>query len=303
MKPEVTVILPVFNAEQTLQRAINSILSQSLRNFEFLIIDDGSNEETKKILRKQKDPRISIIELPENRGVATARNVGLANARGEFVCTMDADDRSHPNRLEIQKTFLQKNQNITLVGSQAIKTFSNRSELLKYQPGDSYIKSRLLFLNGSSIINVSTFFRKDFTVKKNLFYPPARTDGDHLFLINLMINGAAFEIIEKPLCQFYRHKNNLTKETIENMISMEKEKLKMRTYLIQLFWPNLTKEHSAQLARIFANKKITSQNSRLPEEKLINHCLDEKRSLYGESRSLLNQIMKTKFSYYKLQRI
>jgi len=118
-----------------------------------------------------------------------------------------------------------------------------------------------------------------------------------------MINGAAFEIIEKPLCQFYRHKNNLTKETIENMISMEKEKLKMRTYLIQLFWPNLTKEHSAQLARIFANKKITSQNSRLPEEKLINHCLDEKRSLYGESRSLLNQIMKTKFSYYKLQRI
>jgi len=171
MKPEVTVILPVFNAEQTLQRAINSILSQSLRNFEFLIIDDGSNEETKKILRKQKDPRISIIELPENRGVATARNVGLANARGEFVCTMDADDRSHPNRLEIQKTFLQKNQNITLVGSQAIKTFSNRSELLKYQPGDSYIKSRLLFLNGS-YHKRQYIFQKGLYRQKKSFLPP-----------------------------------------------------------------------------------------------------------------------------------
>ena len=200
MKPEVTVILPVFNAEDTLQRAVNSMLSQSFENFELLIIDDGSNKATKEILQQQDDPRIKIIALPENRGVATARNVGLANARGKFICTMDADDRSHPSCLETQKTFLQKNQQVTLVGSQAIKTFSNRSELLKYQPGDSYIKSRLLFLNGSSIINVSTFFRKDFIVKKNLFYPPARTDGDHLFLINLMINGARFEIIEKPLC-------------------------------------------------------------------------------------------------------
>ena len=294
MKPEVTVILPVFNAEDTLQRAVNSMLSQSFENFELLIIDDGSNKATKEILQQQDDPRIKIIALPENRGVATARNVGLANARGKFICTMDADDRSHPSRIEIQREFLLNNPDITLVGSQAIKTLRDRNQLLKYQPGDSYIKSRLLFLNGSSIINVSTFFRKDFIVEKNIFYPPARTDEDHLFLINIMINGGKFEIVPKPLCQFYRHEKNLTKETVENINLMEREKLKMRTYLIQLFWPSLSQDTSSRIARLFSSTKLISNKNVLLEEKILFQCLQEKRVIYGESRPLLNRILKLK---------
>ncbi|MDX8337694.1 glycosyltransferase family 2 protein [Draconibacterium sp. IB214405] len=119
MHPQVSVILPYFNAELTLQRAIDSILKQTFTNFELLLINNNSTDKSNEIARHatQNDPRIVLLDetLP---GVANAMNCGLKNACGQFVARMDADDVAHPERLEKQYTSLKDNPSIDFVGSE-----------------------------------------------------------------------------------------------------------------------------------------------------------------------------------------
>jgi len=119
MPPEVSVILPFYNAGKTLVAAVESILQQTFTNFELLLIDNNSTDTSKSIARKfaEKDHRIHLLS-EEKQGVAHAMNCGLENARGRFVARMDADDISMPERLEKQVHFLKNNLEIGLVGSE-----------------------------------------------------------------------------------------------------------------------------------------------------------------------------------------
>jgi len=102
--PRISVILPVFNAAATLPRALESIRAQTLADWELLAIDDGSRDESRQILdtHAAADPRIKVLGWPRNQGVVAAHRAGLAEAAGEFVARMDADDWSHPQRFERQ---------------------------------------------------------------------------------------------------------------------------------------------------------------------------------------------------------
>lgn len=117
MNPEISVILPYFNAENTLQKAIKSILDQSFKNFELLLIDNNSSDKSYSIAQKiaKKDSRIKLLK-EEKQGVASAMNCGLKNASGEFLARMDADDISLQSRLEKQVQYLQNNPEIDFVG-------------------------------------------------------------------------------------------------------------------------------------------------------------------------------------------
>ena len=113
----VTVLMPVYNAAPFVQAAIDSILSQSFKAFELLIIDDASTDETADIVRKFKDPRINFITNDKNMGIAATLNRGLDRSNGEYIARMDADDISFPDRLKRQVDFLNKNPEVAVVGS------------------------------------------------------------------------------------------------------------------------------------------------------------------------------------------
>jgi glycosyltransferase involved in cell wall biosynthesis len=117
MPPEVSVILPFYNAEKTLVAAVESILRQTFPNFELLLIDNNSTDISKSIAQKfaEKDSRIRLLQEMK-QGVAHAMNCGLENARGQFVARMDADDISLPERLEKQVAFLNGYPEIGLLG-------------------------------------------------------------------------------------------------------------------------------------------------------------------------------------------
>ena len=119
MHPEVSVILPYFNAELTLQRAICSILEQSFTHFELLLINNNSTDKSADIARQaaQNDSRIVLLDekIP---GVANAMNCGLKNARGRFISRMDADDVAHPEKLQKQYNYLENNSIIDFLGSE-----------------------------------------------------------------------------------------------------------------------------------------------------------------------------------------
>lgn len=120
MKPSetrVSVVMSVYNGEAYLRQAIDSILCQSFTDFEFLVIDDGSTDQTSAILHSYEDPRIRLLTNPKNVGLSQSLNRGLSEARGEFVARQDADDVSEPERLGRQVAFLDAHPEVALLGT------------------------------------------------------------------------------------------------------------------------------------------------------------------------------------------
>ncbi|MEP0871645.1 glycosyltransferase [Trichocoleus desertorum AS-A10] len=108
--PLVSVIIPAYNAETTVQETIESVLGQSLQDFELIIVNDGSTDRTLQVIESIADPRIKVLSYP-NAGAAVSRNRGFAHATGEFVAFLDADDLWTPEKLEAQWKALQENPN------------------------------------------------------------------------------------------------------------------------------------------------------------------------------------------------
>ena len=115
--PAVTVVMPVFNGARYIGEAIESILAQSLPDFELLVIDDGSTDTTPEVLRRHADPRLRVIRFRENCGIASARNAGIDAAQSQVLAFLDHDDIALSNRLEKQLGFLESHPGIGLVGA------------------------------------------------------------------------------------------------------------------------------------------------------------------------------------------
>lgn len=96
----ISVIIPVYNRENTIRRSVLSVLNQSVSNIEVLVVDDCSNDNTINILKKLKDSRLKIIELEKNRGANFARNIGIDLAIGDYISFQDSDDFWLPTKLE-----------------------------------------------------------------------------------------------------------------------------------------------------------------------------------------------------------
>jgi glycosyltransferase involved in cell wall biosynthesis len=118
-KPCVSVVIPVFNAENYLIEAVESILSQSLQDIEVILVDDKSTDGSCSVCEAfvRRDPRVQLVRRVQNGGISEALNDGLSVARGEFIARMDADDIAMPERLELQVAFLRKKMEVGLCGT------------------------------------------------------------------------------------------------------------------------------------------------------------------------------------------
>ena len=106
--PPISVIMPVYNGESYLREAIDSILNQSLPDFELIIVDDGSIDASLGVIASYHDPRIKLVKNPKNLGVVGALNAGLEVARGKYLARQDQDDRSHLDRFRLQYALMEK---------------------------------------------------------------------------------------------------------------------------------------------------------------------------------------------------
>lgn len=140
----ISVIMPVFNGEKFLKEAITSILNQTYLNFEFIIINDGSTDQSEEIIISYKDSRIVYKKNPENFGLIKTLNLAFSMAKGKYIARMDADDVSHPDRLLKQVDFLEHNQDYGLVGTGVNLLNSEKLQLLYHTNHDS-IKFALAF--------------------------------------------------------------------------------------------------------------------------------------------------------------
>lgn len=133
MTPKVTVLMTVYNGEKFLVEAIDGILNQTFRDFEFLIINDGSTDGSREIIQSYKDPRINMVDNERNIGLTASLNRGLRLAGGEYIARQDADDISLPERLEKQISILERNREIALLGSWYLEIDESGNPLREYR--------------------------------------------------------------------------------------------------------------------------------------------------------------------------
>jgi glycosyltransferase involved in cell wall biosynthesis len=158
--PLVTVLLPVHNGERFLTDAINSILNQTFRDFELLIIDDCSTDKSISIIESFNDSRIRLIRSDKRLKLAGVLNLGLDSSKGDLVARMDSDDISFLCRLEIQVKFMKVHKDIGICGAW-VKAFGDHSSsgaVFKYPSGSDDIKASLFFDN--PFAHPTVIFRK-----------------------------------------------------------------------------------------------------------------------------------------------
>lgn len=131
--PKISVLMAVYNGAVYLREAIDSVLAQTYRNFEFVIVDDGSSDTTPSILASYTDERLRIVTLASNKGHTTALNEGWRACRGEYIARMDGDDICHPERFTRQLEALEADPTLGIVGT-AVWIIDSRGRRLDYAP-------------------------------------------------------------------------------------------------------------------------------------------------------------------------
>ena len=291
----VSVVISVYNSAAYIGDAVESILNQSEKSLELVVVNDGSNDETLSILCGYDDPRIKIINLPHNCGIATARNVAMSCLNGDYLAVMDADDISLPARLEMQLAFLDNNPCVHIVGGRIIRSAEDLGSEIdrpEHPIADSEIKANLLLLNGSAMIHPTMMARMSFIRKHSLMYPPpprGRVGIDHEFWIKCVARGAVFENIAEILLVKRRHSGNVTLLNQDPLISQKKTL--SRADILSLYYPELSTRESQALAALFElNHQLRIRDVSIGLAAGHKALLDA-TSHYGESKPHLRLIL------------
>lgn len=226
--PQVSVLLPCFNAESTIEEALSSLAAQSYRDFEVLCVDDGSTDNTVSILEdwSQRDSRFVLVKKT-HQGVIQAANTGLALCRTPLIVRMDADDRCHPDRIRLQREYLLDNPAVAVVGS-LVNGFPAETVgegfKLYYDWLNSLVThediSREIFIE-SPLANPSTAFRKSW-IEGVGGYQDHGWPEDYDLWLRLYLAGAQFAKIPQVLLEWREHPERLTHQdsrySVENFL-------------------------------------------------------------------------------------
>lgn len=205
--PNVSVIMAVHNGLPHLQTAVNSILNQTFQDFEFLIVDDASDDYSFSLLRAYKDPRVKLMRNSRRKGLSYSLNRALAFARGKYVARMDHDDISLLDRIEVQVAFLETNRGIDIVGSW-VETIGIGAHLLWELPTeDEDIKCELMF--NPSLVHSSVMFRKSVGLRYN---QNIKQSQDYE-LWNRVSGRVTFANIDKVLIKYRIHQGQVGKKS------------------------------------------------------------------------------------------
>jgi glycosyltransferase involved in cell wall biosynthesis len=202
-KTPVTVLLPVHNGAGYIRTSIDSVCGQSLKDFELLIVDDASTDDTIPIINTYNDRRIRILTNPENIGIARSLNRGIEEARGKFIARMDADDSCMPQRLEQQVGFMESNPGVELCGTwaQVVDSYGNPRGCVRPPHLQHGLMWSMLFSN--PIVHTSTMFRTA-TVRRLGGYSTVE-DSEDFELWSRLMHVGQIAVLPRVLVRWREH--------------------------------------------------------------------------------------------------
>ncbi len=203
--PIVSVVMPVYNAAEYREESVNSILGQSLADFEFIIIDDGSTDESPAILDhyQELDCRVRVLHQ-ENRGIGASLNDGVRLARGKYIARMDGDDISLPERLARQVEFMESRPEVGICGT-ACTYFGDRSGIGWPATESEKIKSKLLF--SPVMVHPTVMMRHDLMLDNGLFYRTHFEEGEDYELWYRFSQCCRMANVPEPLVLVRMHRD------------------------------------------------------------------------------------------------
>lgn len=206
----VSVLTSVYNGEKYLKEAIESILSQTFSDFEFIIVNDNSTDSSLEIIKSFKDDRINLVENKENLGLTKSLNKGLKLAKGDYIARMDADDISEPTRFEKQVKVLEENPEYTVVGSNMVLINEN-GEILEdmiYPQTPEENLGNIFFAN--TIVHSSAMFRREFVLKLGGYNEEYKKSQDYDLWLSIIENGGQLYNIQEYLLKYRTHSDSIT---------------------------------------------------------------------------------------------
>ncbi len=212
--PVVSVVLPVYNGAQTIGRAVRSILDQTLRDFELIVLDDGSTDETIAVVRELHDPRLRLIQCSHRR-VAAAANTATERAVAPFIARMDADDFAYPRRLERQLQLLHE-QHLDVVGCQvrilnesghATRSMCRYERWINEETIDGETISALRFVE-FPLVNPTILARRSYF---EMGFCDSDLPEDYDLMLRAVARGMRFGKVDEVLFDWTDHPGRLTR--------------------------------------------------------------------------------------------
>lgn len=199
-----SMIMPVYNSEKYIAEAIESVIKQTYKNWEIIVVNDASTDDTEKIIKsyREKDKRIKLISLPKNQGAANARNIAIQNAKGRYIAFLDADDYWEKEKLQEQIQILQ-NSNAD-ISYTAYLMIDETGRKIKKRSVKKLLNLKDL-LKENSIIFSSVVCKKESI--KNKQFKSEWYHEDYVFLLDLAKEGKIFKGIDEILVQYRVHRN------------------------------------------------------------------------------------------------
>lgn len=212
----VSVIIPSYNREKTILRAVNSVLNQTYKDIEVIVVDDCSTDNTLDVVKSIKDSRLKFFKLDKNSGACVARNFGIEKSNGEFIAFQDSDDEWLPEKLEKQMNVFKNNSDVDLVFCQFKKIEKENTSV--FPPLESGIITRKVLLEKSYISTQTLIGRKEcFSTVK--FDPQMPRLQDHDLVIRLS-KKYCFYFVNEPLVNMYVQDDSISKN-IKKLIDAE----------------------------------------------------------------------------------
>jgi len=209
MHPYFSIVIPTFNCSDLLQKALTSVFSQTYQNFEVIVVDNSSTDNTKDVLNSFDDKTLRVIRVNNNGIIAHSRNKGIENAKGDWIAFLDSDDVWMPDKLEKVKIAINNNPGVILVSHDEWYVVNGkRKGHLKHGPAGNDIYERLLF-NGNCLSTSAVSLKKDIAMESGGF--SERDDfitvEDYEYWIRLSQKGKLY-FINETLGEWHEHGSN-----------------------------------------------------------------------------------------------
>lgn len=239
--PKVSVIIPVYNSSKYVSEAIASVFAQTYQDFEIIVIDDGSTDNSREIIEDfiEKYPSKINYIYQKNKGIAGARNTGIKNAKGSLIALLDADDKWHPARLEKEIVIIESSPQIGLVHSNLMSISEDGIPLENFKRNKKYLSGYIfkhLFLRSADIGSPTVLFRKDCCMNVGLFDENIVCMGcDDRDMWLRIAQKYRVEYINEILAYHRLHNTNFSNNT-QRMFNA-------RLYVINKFYPGISKNN------------------------------------------------------------